>query len=111
MKEWYSNGSPLKVLISTSGADCYRNKLHNILLISPSKSLVLGNKAFFAWASAAQLVLSHEFFEDDLMFLISCSKHLMHLFPLYMITDLSVPSTFVDEHLQLFLYLMQLGIS
>ena len=45
------------------------------------------------------------------MFLISFSKHLMHLFPLYMITDLSVPSTFVDEHLQLFLYLMQLGIS
>ena len=41
MKEWYSNGSPLKVWISTSGADCYRNKLHNILLISPSKSLAI----------------------------------------------------------------------
>ena len=68
MKKWYSNGSPAKVWISTSGADCCCNKLHKILLISPSK--YLSNKALFAWASAAQLVLSHDFFEDDLMVLL-----------------------------------------
>ena len=57
MKKWYSNGSPAKIQISTSGADCWCNKLHNILLISLSVSL--GNKTLFAWASAAQLWSCH----------------------------------------------------
>ena len=74
MKKRYSNGLPLKVSISTSGADCYHNKLHNILVISPSKSLALGSKVLFAWAFAAQLVLSHDFFGDDLMVLFIFDK-------------------------------------
>ena len=54
--------------MSISGAGCCCNKLHNILLISPSVSL--GNKTLFAWSSAAQLVLSHDVFKDDLMVLL-----------------------------------------
>ena len=69
MKKWYSNGSPLKVWITISGADL----LCNILPISPSKSL--GNKALSAWASAAYLVLSHVFFENNLMVLLCKAFH------------------------------------
>ena len=106
IKKWHYNGSPAKVRISISGADCCHKKLHNILLISPSVSL--GNKTLFAWASAAQLVLSHDFFEDDFMVLLFKAFD-ASIAPLY--DDLFVASVFVDENPQLSLCWMQPGFS